>query len=282
MRTLDVWYTSFAADAIVNSVKDKETQKRMKKRLADARIKAVNEYIFPKLVAHEGGLPKIKDDRPLLYHPREHKKKEFAEIFRKAFAGYREKLPEHVRSLLDRFKFLDLALKVVGVGSVGTACSVMLLMANENDPLFLQVKEAGPSVFEPYAGKSQFANHGKRIVVGCRLMQSASDIFLGWTESMVGRHFYVRQFKDMKISPLVDVFKPTNMNYYAELCGRILARSHASTGEPARIAGYMGKSDTIDQAIADFSGAHADQGEEDHAVLKQAVRAGKLEVADLG
>ena len=282
MSTLAVWYACTDVESLIAMAKDKETQKRVQKRLAEGRNKAVHEGLFPKLVSADGATPKIKDDPPLIYHPREHKQKGFADIFRKAFADYRESLPEHIRVVLDRFKFLDVALKVVGVGSVGTACAVVLLMANENDSLFLQVKEAGPSVLEPYAGKSQFASHGKRIVLGCRLMQAASDIFLGWTQSETGRHFYIRQLKDVKISPVVDVFPPPVMEQYAELCGRTLAHGHASTGDSVKIAGYMGKSDTFDEAIADFSVAYADQGEQDHEVLKKAVRAGNLEVADIG
>jgi uncharacterized protein (DUF2252 family) len=187
-------------------------------------------------------------------------------------------LPEDRRPLLDRFKLMDIALKVVGVGSVGTACAVVLLMADEQDPLFLQVKEARPSVLEAYAGKSNYSNHGQRVVVGCRLMQSASDLFLGWTEGQAGRQFYIRQLKDMKIKPLVEIFTPSVMLGYADLCGWTLAHAHARSGEPAKIAGYLGKSDQFDEAIADFSVAYADQSERDHEALIKAVRAGKLEV----
>jgi hypothetical protein len=186
-------------------------------------------------------------------------------------------LPEHRRLLLDRYKFRDLAVKVVGVGSVGTACGVMLTMASENDPLFLQVKEARASVLEAYAGKSAYANHGQRVVMGHKLVQSASDLFLGWAKGPRGRHFYVRQLRDMKIKPLVELFAPRVMRQYAQVCGWILARSHARCGEPAMISGYIGKSDKFDQAIADFSIAYADQSERDHEILTKAVRAGKLE-----
>jgi hypothetical protein len=171
-----------------------------------------------------------------------------------------------------------LAVKVVGVGSVGTACAVMLLMAGGRDPLFLQVKEARPSVLEAYAGKSSYSNHGQRIVIGCQLMQSASDLFLGWTEGRAGRQFYIRQLRDMKIKPLVEVFSATVMIQYAELCGWILSRAHARSGDAAQISGYLGKGETFDQAIADFSIAYADQCEKDHATLERAVRSGQLEV----
>lgn len=279
MRALDVWYASTELEKIIASIKDKEGQARIQKRLAKARSKTVLEHQYPELVGTHGPTPKIKDDPPLIYHPEFQKQKSFAEIFRKAFVAYRETLPECRRILLDRFKFMDIALKVVGVGSVGTACAVMLFMANEQDPLFLQVKEAGTSVLEPYAGKSHYANHGKRVVVGCQLMQSASDLFLGWTESDPGRHFYVRQLKDMKIKPLVEVFKPVEMEQYAEQCGRTLARAHARSGEAVQMTGYMGKTDAFEESIADFSVAYGDQSERDHEMLKKAVRAGKLEVA---
>jgi hypothetical protein len=153
----------------------------------------------------------------------------------------------------------------------------MLLMANEKDPLFLQVKQARPSVLEAYAGKSLYANNGQRIVIGYQLMQSSSDIFLGWTEGREGRQFYIRQLKDMKVKPLVEVFTPTVMQQYGTLCGWTLARAHARSGEPAKISGYLGKGDAFDEAIADFSVAYADQCERDHEVLTKAVRAGRLQ-----
>ena len=180
--------------------------------------------------------------------------------------------------LLDRFKLMDVAIKVVGVGSVGTYCGILLFMAGEHDPLFLQFKQARPSVLEAYAGKSLHSNNGQRVVHGCRMMQSASDLFLGWTEGAVGRHFYVRQLKDMKIKPMVEVFTPSFMSEYAQVCGWTLAHAHARSGEPAKISGYLGKSDKFDQAIADFSVAYADQSERDHEVLIKAARAGRLEV----
>jgi hypothetical protein len=173
---------------------------------------------------------------------------------------------------------MDMAIKVVGVGSVGTFCGILLLMASEQDPLFLQVKQARPSILEAYAGKSLHSNHGQRIVHGYRMMQSASDLFLGWTEGDAGRHYYIRQLKDMKIKPIVEVFTPSVMREYAELCGWTLAHAHARSGSPVEISGYLGKSDKFDEAIADFSIAYADQSERDHEVLVKAVREGRLEV----
>ena len=179
--------------------------------------------------------------------------------------------------LLDRYDIKDAAIKVVGVGSVGTTCAVILLMAGGGEPLILQVKEARASVLEAYAGKSVYPNHGQRVVNGHRLMQPASDIFLGWTEGRLGRHFYVRQLRDVKIKPAVETFGTAEMTLFAQFCGHSLALSHARSGDPAVISGYLGKSDAFDEAIAAFSVAYADQNEKDHAALKRAIQDGKIE-----
>ena len=157
-------------------------------------------------------------------------------------------------------------------------CAVILLMAAENDPLFLQLKEARASVLEAYAGKSAYSNHGQRVVMGHRLMQSASDIFLGWTEGREGRQFYIRQLRDAKIKPMVDTFSASDLAVYAQWCGYSLARSHARSGDAAVISGYLGESDIFDKAIADFSVAYADQTERDHAALKKAAQKGRLKI----
>lgn len=278
MRVLDVWYSSIDAEAVMASIRDEEARKRTQKRVEKARQRSVLEHEFPEL-AHTGGFhPEIKDNPPLIFHQHEQGREDFNAHVQSAFASYRETLQEDRRLLLDRYKFMDIAVKVVGVGSVGTLCAIILMTASEQDPLFLQVKQAGPSVLEAYAGKSLHANHGQRVVHGIRMMQSASDIFLGWTEGQAGRHFYIRQLKDMKIKPMVEVFTPSVMVDYAELCGWTLAHAHARSGEPVKISGYLGKSDIFDKAIADFAVAYADQSEQDHAVLMKAVRAGKLEV----
>ena len=195
-----------------------------------------------------------------------------------ALARYRECLAPERRVLLDRYQLMDFALKVVGVGSVGTLCAVALMMAADDDPLFLQIKEAGPSVLEAHLGKSKYANHGQRVVVGQHLMQTASDVFLGWTQGQAGRHFYVRQLRDMKIKPRVELFNPAVMFDYAMLCGWTLARAHARSGDPAMMAGYMGKSDVFDKAVAAFSKVYADQAEQDHAAFEEAIRQGRIEV----
>jgi hypothetical protein len=170
----------------------------------------------------------------------------------------------------------DAAMKVVGIGSVGTSCAVILFMASDGDPLFLQVKEARASVLEPYSGRSVVRNHGQRIVDGYRLMQPASDVFLGWTVGLEKRHYFVRQLRDIKISIRVETFGAPEMELYATWCGRALALSHARSGWSAVLSGYMGKSDAFDLAMADFSVAYADQNEKDHSALERAVRSGKV------
>lgn len=278
MNVLDVWYARIEAKDVMAMIEDEEVSKRVRKRLENARERSVMEHEFPELVTTAGMVPMIKENPPLIFHSREKGHEEHTADVRQAFANYRETLQEDRRLLLDRFQVMDIAIKVVGVGSVGTYCGILLLMASAHDPLFLQFKQARPSVLEKYAGKSPHINDGERIVHGYRMMQSASDIFLGWTTGQRGRKFYIRQLKDMKIKPMVEVFTPDIMRQYGVLCGWTLARAHARSGVPAKISGYLGKSDEFDQAIADFSVAYADQSERDHEVLRKAVRAGQLDV----
>ena len=277
MRVLDVWYARMDIADLIPTIKDAQTRKRFQKRLKAARNRSVLEHDFPKLAEVVGRLPTIKDNPPLIYHWRKHGHGEFFAGVKTAFASYRETMQEDRRRLLDRYELHDVAIKVVGVGSVGTWCGILLLLASEQDPLFLQVKEARSSVLEAYAGKSIYANHGQRVVNGYRLMQSASDLFLGWAVGPKGRHCYIRQLKDMKIGMLVEAFSRSVMMQYAELCGWTLAHAHARSGEPAKISGYLGKSDIFDKAVADFSKAYADQNERDHKILVKAVREGRLE-----
>jgi uncharacterized protein (DUF2252 family) len=282
MRVLEIWYATTDLERFIPLVRDTETRVRARKRLAKARSRSVVEQDFPELVTTAGPAPTIKENPPLVFHPHERWDAAFVSTVRKALASYRISLAEHHRLLLDRYQLVDIAIKAVGVGSVGTRCSVMLMMAGEDDPLFLQIKEACPSVLERYAGKSAYRNHGQRVVMGQRRMQTASDLFLGWAQSGADgagkRHYYVRQLRDMKIKPLVELFTPAVMIQYANLCGAILARAHARCSEPALISGYLGRSDKFDEAIADFAIAYADQTERDHRAFEQAVRAGKLEV----
>jgi len=195
------------------------------------------------------------------------------------FHQYRKTLPEERRVILDRYHIIDVARKVVGVGSVGTRCDVALLMAGEHDPILLQFKEALPSVLEPYAGKSRYRNHGERVVTGQRMLQAASDVFLGWTRDTEGRSYYFRQLRDMKMK--IDLERITKGDWleYVKICGWALARAHARTGDAALIGGYLGKNDIFDSALAKFAAGYADQAERDHASLLKAIRVGRLKSA---
>lgn len=194
-----------------------------------------------------------------------------------ALERYRESLAPPYRVLFDRYQFQDIALKVVGIGSVGTFCEAAVFTAGDGDSLFLQIKEARSSVLERYAGASAFAVHGERVVVGQRLMQAASDILLGWTTGMdPGRHFYVRQLRDMKIPMPVDTREPSDLVYFAKACGWAIALAHARSGDPALIAGYLGSSDAFDDAITKFAADYADQTERDYKAMVKAIKAGHI------
>ena len=275
LKTLELWYRSLSAAELVSGLPP-GLRKRAVKRIQKEHAKSRGEEMFPKLVEHKGDMPIIKDQLPTIFHAKGHSPGEIQKVLRDAFNTYRDNLPHSSQSLLDRYEFRDAAIKVVGVGSVGTACWVFLFMAGENDPLFLQVKEARASVLEAYAGRSVFPNHGQRVVNGCRLMQPASDMFLGWTQGAGGRHFFFRQLKDVKISIPVEKLSRAELDLYATWCGRALALSHARSGSSVTLSAYMGKSDTFDRAMAAFSVAYADQNEKDHAALDQAVRKGKV------
>ncbi len=277
MKTLELWYEAMDADELVADIKDTELRRRGIKRLQKERGKSIAEDIFPKLVEHKGDIPLIKDQLPTIFHMEGNPAGKIHRLVKASFRNYRDTLPSCYQSLLDRYDIRDAAIKVVGIGSVGTACWVLLLVAGEGDPLFLQVKEARASVLERYAGKSQFSNHGRRVVDGYRLMQPASDMFLGWAQGIRdGRHYFIRQLRDVKISIRVETFRAPGLELYATWCGRALALSHARAGSSVPLSGYMGKSDTFDKAIATFSLAYADQNESDHAALERAVRKGKV------
>lgn len=277
MGVLDVWYFSIDADMLLETIEDDTARARAKKRAAKAHDRDVLDEDFPELVTFENGVHRIRDNPPLIFHLQDEDAETVEARVREAFESYRTTLAEDRRLLLDRYELKDIAMKVVGVGSVGTRCSIMLMMGGADDPLFLQVKQAQASVLEPYAGKSIYPNHGQRVAMGQRLMQSATDIFLGWTETNQGNHFYIRQMRDMKMKPLVELFGPGLMNQYAEVCAWALARAHARSGDAAKIAGYLGKKEDFDVALADFAEAYADQNELDHQALVKAVREGRLE-----
>jgi Uncharacterized protein conserved in bacteria (DUF2252) len=220
------------------------------------------------------GRLRIADHPPLIYHP---KAPAFAREAAQFWKHYVETLPEERRVLLDRYRLVDMAVKVVGVGSVGTRCAIALLMAGPADPLFLQLKEARPSVLEPYVRKSRYANNGLRVVVGQRILQASSDIFLGWSRLESPRvDYYVRQLRDMKVSLDLETMSAAEFIEYGEACGWALARAHAKAGDPAIVAGYLGRGDAFDRAVTEFAVAYADRTESDHAALVKAVKAGRV------
>jgi uncharacterized protein (DUF2252 family) len=208
--------------------------------------------------------------------------KEVDKVIRDQFRAYRATLQDDRRKLLERFEVVDAARKVVGVGSVGTRAFIVLLQGRDaHDPLFLQVKEATASVLEPYVRKSRYRQHGERVVQGQRMMQAASDIFLGWTKGVqAGRYFYWRQLRDMKGSALPEAMPPVALTFYAGICGWTLARAHARSGDPVAIAAYLGDSDGFDNSITAFSERYADQNEQDYQQFVTAIRSGRLEAVE--
>jgi uncharacterized protein (DUF2252 family) len=269
---LDVWYERLDMQALIEQAPDAKSKKVREEAAAKARQR-IGEYLVPKLTTAGGGQRRLVDQPPVLFHLAE---KDADERFREGLEDYRLSLPDSVRVLFDRYRLEDWAVKVVGIGSVGTRCLVGLFFSPEGHPLFLQFKEACPSVLAPYAGKSIYENQGQRIVVGQRLMQSSSDIFLGWTHGRRGYHFFGRQLRDMKFSPPVEGASALQAKMYGGICGTVLARAHAKSGDAAKISGYLGKTDAFDQAIGEFSLAYADQTVRDHAALVAAVKAGRL------
>ncbi len=277
MTVLEVWYAKLDVPTLIEETADPELKELREKRLKKAQSRTAIDHEYPKLVEHTGDRPRIKDDPPFIYHLPPAEQHEREQVVPDALVAYRESLRPSLRALLDKYRMIDVAMKVVGVGSVGTTCGVALFLAEDDDPLFLQVKQAGASVLEPYAGKSEHDHPGQRVVIGQRLMQAASDIFLGWTTGRNNTQLYVRQLRDMKIKPMVEIFKPKHMVEYAGFCGRALANAHARSGDAATLSGYLGNADNFDEAVADFAVAYADQSERDHAALADAVRSGRVE-----
>lgn len=276
--TLTAWYEAIDLDKVLDNATDKETVRFYRKKLAAAMDASAREKEFAKL-AHEGGYPaRIIDQPPLVFHYGDMRDAEFRTSLEAAYELYKASLSPELHVLLDRYQLDDAAFKAVGVGSVGTFCGIILLMSG-SDPLFLQFKEARPSVLEPYAGPSAYGHPGQRVVAGQRLMQAASDMFLGWTTGQRIRKapFYIRQLRDAKIKPVVEIMKPLNLHSYARLCGRALARAHARSGDAVVLSAYMGKSGAFTNALADFAVAYADQNERDYEAMVTAVREGRIQ-----
>lgn len=272
MSPLEVWYNRLDVETLIEMSPDAKI-KKLRQEMAEKARQRVIEHLFPKIVSQVGGRPRFVDQPPVLFHITD---PEAEQRIREALEAYRQTLSDERRVLLDRYRLEDFAVKVVGIGSVGTRCSVFLFFSEENDPLILQGKEARRSVLEPYTEKSQYDNQGQRVVMGQRLMQSSSDIFLGWTRSRFG-DFFVRQLRDMKFSVPVEGLSAGQLGRYAEICGWTLARAHAKSGDSATISGYLGKGDQFDKAMGKFALSYADQTEKDHAALVEAVRTGRIE-----
>ena len=278
MSPLEAWYTRIGPEELYGLTDDPQFRKRVQRRVEAAQEERASDIDFPKLAEMVGGQIQIKDQPPLIFHPEFTRAEGFREAVDKAFASYRDTLSEDRKALLDRYRLVDVAMKVVGIGSVGRYCSIGLLMSSSNQPLFLQFKEAVPSVLEPYAGKSGYGHAGQRVVQGQRLMQSSSDIFLGWATGLRGNDLYVRQLRDAKIKPLVETFDRKMLLLFGKACGWALARAHGRASHPWLIAGYLGTSEAFDEAMVEFAVAYADQTERDHALLKAAVAAGRIKV----
>jgi hypothetical protein len=277
MDVLDIWYARLDdSDFLAMLPKDRSAVAR--KRIAKAESHNSSELVFPKLVETSGEEPRIRDVPPTIFHPDKATAAGNLAVIRETLPKYRETLSDDRRALFDRYHLVDAAAKVVGIGSVGTLCMVLLMISDAGHPLFLQVKEANASVLEPYAGKSLYPQHGQRVVEGHRLMQPASDLFLGWATGPERRQFYVRQLRDVKLSALVETYDAEMLKIYGKACGWVLARAHAKAGDPWTISGYLGKGDDFDEAMGKFALAYADQAETDYAALKAAVGAGIIDV----
>jgi uncharacterized protein (DUF2252 family) len=290
---LDVFYASLDIEQTLEkyrTIVPAKAAKRTDKNIAKARTKD-SMQAFDRLTHEVDGEPQILSDPPLIVRVAEllppEQAAEFADWLHGHLREYRRTLETDRRRLLERYRFVDFARKVVGVGSVGTRAWIALFMGRDGqDPLFLQLKEAQPSVLEAFAGRSDYRNAGHRVVAGQRLMQAAGDIFLGWlrvTNPLDGieRDFYVRQLRDWKGSAEIEAMIPEGMAIYARLCGWTLARAHARSGDPIAIAAYLGKSDAFDRAIAAFSASYADQNERDYDALQRAVASGRI-TAEIG
>ena len=286
-RNLDLWYSRVGIEEILAGAAEVGTKKQLKraeKNIAKARSKD-SLRAFGKLTETVDGELRIRNDPPVivpiheLFDAKHHKA--LNEALRTLIRSYRSTLSGDRRQLLERFRYVDAARKVVGVGSVGTRAWIMLMLGRDNaDPLFLQFKEAEASVLEPFLGSSEYEQHGQRVVEGQRLMQAAGDIMLGWVRTSdvdgVERDYYVRQLWDAKGSALVETMNPTALTYYARVCGRTLARAHARAGDSVAIAAYLGRGASFDRALAEFAEAYADQNERDYAAVTEAVESGRI------
>jgi uncharacterized protein (DUF2252 family) len=302
MGTMAIWYARLDEDELMRGVRSagaeasttkkgkkeaKQAEKSLRKGAAKARTRDSLQALS-KLGELVDGQYRIVSQPPIVVPARELEATyglsgdQVGRMIREQFRAYRATLRDDQRHLLERFRVVDMARKVVGVGSVGTRAFIVLLQGrDEHDPLFLQVKEATASVLEDHLPKSRYRQHGERVVCGQRMMQAASDIYLGWTKGAdVTRHFYWRQLRDMKASAEVEAMAPYELTFYARICGWTLARAHARSGDPIAITEYLGEDDQFDQAITDFAKGYADQNERDYQAFTKAIRSGRLEALE--
>jgi len=269
---LDIWYDGIRVDSLIDYFEPAD-RGRVSVHIEKKRERRTSQGAFAKLTKMANGRPRITEEPPIRVAISD---AEQAKLVDQLLAGYRSTLQEDRQVLFDRFIETDTVRQVVGVGSVGMQVYLVLMEGRSGaDPLFLQVKQAGPSVYEPYSGPSRHDSHGARVISGKRLLQSATDIFVGWG-AMDGKDYYVRQFRDMKIIPTTALIAP-RLAEFATACGETLARAHARTGDPVAIAGYLGKGAKFTAAISEFADKYADQNERDHAQLVRAVDAGDIE-----
>jgi uncharacterized protein (DUF2252 family) len=311
MGTMGIWYAHLDEDELMKGVRgavagiakgekgkkgkkggtDKKWAKQREKVAEKTREKAHTRdslQALSKLAEIADGKYRIVSQPPVVVPERDLlatfglSPDEMGHVIREQFRAYRATLQDDRRHLLERFEIVDAARKVVGVGSVGTRAFIVLLEGRDaHDPLFLQIKEATASVLEEHLGKSKYRQHGERVVQGQRMMQAASDIYLGWTKGLdVRRHYYWRQLRDMKGSIEVETLLPLGLSFYARICGWTLARAHARSGDPVAIAEYLGASDAFDRSITDFSLAYADQNEQDYQEFVNAVKSGRLQALE--
>lgn len=273
MTALDVWYAHIGVESLLTFTTHAKELKKLKVEVSKARA-LTPQLELHKLTETTNGQLRLIDNPPLVFHPAP--EDPLAAEMLSVFHKYRHTLRDDSRVLLDHYRVVDVAMKVVGVGSLGTRCGIALLVTGDNDPLFLQIKEARTSVLETYAGKSAYENQAQRVVAGQHLMQASTDIFLGWTKSDSGHDFYLRQLRDMKTSVEIDDMSETDLKGYSYLCGWALARSHARSGNRFAIAGYLGQNDTFDRSIANFAVAYADQNDRDYQQLLVAVESGQI------
>ena len=303
MGTLDLWYAHLTEQDINEAIatffkgskskskpskKDAEKGKRVAEKTTQKAHSRDSLQALSKLAEVVDGRYRIVSDPPVVVPSRDigaiygFSPDEILEIVHRQFQAYRATLQFDRRELLERYEFVDMARKVVGVGSVGTRAFIALLQGRDDqDPLFLQVKEATTSVLEDHLPKSSFTEPGERVVQGQRMMQASSDIFLGWTKGeQEGRHMYWRQLRDMKGSAVVETMTPVGLEFYAGICGWTLARAHARSGDPVAIAAYLGTTDEFDRSIASFSDRYAEQNEIDFATFKAAIGSGRIEAVE--